>query len=92
LGFEALAAEVSPFKDFIAGDKRVQGTERGLLEFEFSIFHEPDKMLRALREVQNLLLIRKLSATHGHSFEQRLYFGERERIALQDTSVPNILG
>jgi hypothetical protein len=39
-----------------------------------------------------LLLIRQLSTTHSHAFEERLYFGEREWIPLQDTGVPYILG
>jgi len=92
LGFEALAAEVSPFKRFIAGHKCMQRTECGLIEFEFSIFHQVYKILRALREIQYLLLIRKLSATHGHAFEERLHFREREWIPLQDASVPHIFG
>jgi hypothetical protein len=56
------------------------------------MFHQIYKILRALRKIQYLLLIRELSATHGHTFEERFYFRERERIPLQNASVPDMLG
>jgi len=45
LGFVALAAKVSPFKRFVSGDDGVQRAERGLIEFEFPVFNQPQKIL-----------------------------------------------
>src|ERR1700679_512733 len=91
LSFSALAAKVPPFQRFIAGHKRMQRAKRGLIEREFSILHEVHETLRTFREVEYLFLIRKLTTAHRHAFEERLHFGEREWIPLQDTGVPDIL-
>jgi hypothetical protein len=70
----------------------MQVAERRLVECEPLTLNERKQVLRTVREVEDLLLIRDLPATHSHAIKQRLDLGKRKGITFEHARIPDEFG
>jgi hypothetical protein len=82
---------MSPLERFVARHARMERTEGVLVQPELPLLDEINKVSGTVREIQNLLLVRKLSTSYGHAFKKRFHLRKCEWIAFEHARVPDIL-